>query len=224
MHFILFTGVFYAYLLYKFIGSDKTFDSFKNATYLTFDKYFKIKGQLPYPDRPHIIILNHHRGSFLDTLSACAILPSTKFKFVSYINRVCIARYFLNKNKYIYFDENDPNRYNSILQQATNAVADGYSIVIYPEGERSRYYTSDNRHTLRKFHTGAVRLATDLKLPILSIATSPARSKYKYFLTPGDFTFVAQYYPDLSNINTELLQIDMQQNMQQNINATASLT
>ncbi len=107
--------------------------------------------------RPSIIIANH--SSFVDILCMLMVTP----KVVMMSNRwVWHSPFFGAVVRYVGFlraeDEVTVN-----LERAREALAEGYSIIIFPEGTRSR----DGR--IGRFHKGPFLLAEQLKVPIVPV-------------------------------------------------------
>lgn len=106
--------------------------------------------------KPAVIIANHQ--SFLDIL----LMLSTSPKIVM------VAKDYVFKNPFFglvahYCDFYSANDYTQLTENLRERVAEGYSIVIFPEGTRS----ADCQ--VQRFHKGAFYLAQQLQLDILPI-------------------------------------------------------
>lgn len=108
-------------------------------------------------DKPAVIIANHQ--SFVDILVLLALLP----RVVMVTNRwVWKSPFFGRIVRFSGFMSTDEG-YDTMVQRLQLKVANGYSVVIFPEGTRS----SDC--TVKRFHKGAFFLAGALKLDIVPV-------------------------------------------------------
>src|SRR5690606_35857526 len=105
--------------------------------------------------RPAVVIANH--SSFLDTLSIGMLAPRSIFLVNDWVwkspvfGRAVRALGFYPVSKGL----------ESGLDDLRNKVAQGYSLIVFPEGTRSQ----DN--VVKRFHKGAFYLAEQLQLDIL---------------------------------------------------------
>ncbi len=108
-------------------------------------------------ERPAVIIANHQ--SFIDIL----LLLSTTPKIVMVTNGwVWNSPFFGRIVRYADFHHTG-NGYEELARRLKERVAEGYSVVIFPEGTRSADCS------IRRFHKGAFYLASLLELDILPI-------------------------------------------------------
>ncbi|SMC31669.1 trifunctional MMPL family transporter/lysophospholipid acyltransferase/class I SAM-dependent methyltransferase [Moheibacter sediminis] len=108
-------------------------------------------------DRPRIIIANH--TSQLDTPTLGMIHPKSIFMVN---NRVLNSKFFGKAIQMAGFYSVSDN-YEEGLDGLREKIRQGYSIIIFPEGTRSR--TS----AIQRFHKGAFFLANELNLEILPV-------------------------------------------------------
>lgn len=108
-------------------------------------------------DKPAVIIANHQ--SFVDILVLLALLP----RVVMVTNRwVWKSPFFGRIVRFSDFMSVEEG-YDIMVQRLQPKVANGYSVVVFPEGTRS----SDC--TVKRFHKGAFFLAEALKLDIVPV-------------------------------------------------------
>jgi len=130
----------------------------------------KIKGNLP-KDLLCGIVFNHS-SSFWDYAACVAIMGyKKKWKVVvgTNLHKYPIFRHFL-KRIGIGVDRNDFNSKAEAAQKMKDALSDGYSIAIFPEGTRMRSYQWDK--VLLPFKNSIFTLADELKIPIVPIVFS----------------------------------------------------
>lgn len=123
-----------------------------------------ITGKIPY--KGGIVVANH--TSHLDTVVLFHLLPWIRKPFVvaakdywgAGIRRITtnsvIATQFVNRE--------EGNGYEALKQAVAERIAKGELLIIFPEGTRT--LTGEIGH----FHNGAVRLASDLRVPIYPVA------------------------------------------------------
>ena len=108
-------------------------------------------------DKPAVIIANH--TSFIDILVMLGFYPKVVMVTNSWVWR---SPFFGRIVRYADF-YHTADGYDKLADSLREKVADGYSVVIFPEGTRS----PDG--TIGRFHKGAFYLAEKLKLDILPI-------------------------------------------------------
>lgn len=108
-------------------------------------------------DKPAVIIANHQ--SFIDIL----LLLGLNRKLVMVTNGwVWRSPFFGKIVRYLDFYHTEDG-YEQLVESLKDKIADGYSVIVFPEGTRS----SDCK--IKRFHKGAFYLAEQLKLDILPI-------------------------------------------------------
>ncbi len=112
-------------------------------------------------DGTYVMVANHQ--SLLDILVLFRLF--THFKWVSKIEnfRIPLIGWNMRLNRYIELKRGDRESVARMLEACRATLAEGNSIIMFPEGTRS----PDGR--LRSFKEGAFELALDTKRPILPI-------------------------------------------------------
>jgi 1-acyl-sn-glycerol-3-phosphate acyltransferase len=112
-------------------------------------------------DATYVMVANHQ--SLLDILVLFRLF--VHFKWVSKIEnfRIPLIGWNMRLNRYIQLRRGDRSSVVQMLTQARETLAEGNSVMIFPEGTRS----PDGR--LRAFKTGAFLLAQTARLPVLPI-------------------------------------------------------
>lgn len=110
----------------------------------------------------YVVVSNHQ--SQLDILAIYRIF--FHFKWVSKIEvfRLPFLGWNMRLNNYIPLKRGDKESIRAMLEKCREALEEGSSICMFPEGTRSE------TGILRPFKPGAFQLAHELKLPILPIA------------------------------------------------------
>jgi 1-acyl-sn-glycerol-3-phosphate acyltransferase len=113
------------------------------------------------PDVAYVMVVNHQ--SLLDILVLFRLF--THFKWVSKIEnfRVVFVGWNMSLNRYIKLRRGDKDSVEQMMQACETALAEGSSIMMFPEGTRS----ADGR--LKPFKHGAFTLAQRMRVPILPI-------------------------------------------------------
>lgn len=105
-----------------------------------------------HPGRPAIYMANHQ--SYFDIFALLAALP-VDFKFImkQELMRIPLLGMAMRRAGYIGLERKDPRQAVASLQRAAEKIRSGLSILVFPEGTRSR----DGR--LRDFKRGGFNLA-----------------------------------------------------------------
>ena len=126
--------------------------------------------------KPSIIVTNH--TSFLDILITLSLSPKIIIVVKDWVYKSALFGPLVRYAGFIYIGDGP----EANLEMMKKRVADGYSILIFPEGARSK----DDK--IRRFHKGAFFLAKELKLditPLLTYGCSYVLPKTEYFVKTG---------------------------------------
>jgi len=104
-----------------------------------------------------IIISNH--SSFLDIVILLSLFPRSKMMVKRWVYTTPILRFFIRYFDYLPAEEGIDEH----IIRAKKHLNDGYSIIIFPEGTRSK--SGD----IQRFHKGAFALSKRLDVPILPV-------------------------------------------------------
>lgn len=127
--------------------------------------------------KPSIIIANH--SSFLDILLLIMLHPRIIILVKDWVYNSPLFGYFIRYAGYIYTETGAGENFEKIKSR----LADGYSLLIFPEGSRS----ADGE--IHRFHKGAFYLAQELKLDITLIlihGASYVLPKSEYLVRHGE--------------------------------------
>jgi 1-acyl-sn-glycerol-3-phosphate acyltransferase len=125
------------------------------------------------PDQTYVVVANHQ--SLLDILVLFRLFRH--FRWVSKIEnfRIPIVGWVMRMNRYVELERGKAESVRRMLRACEQALAEGNSLLIFPEGTRSE------SGALRPFKTGAFELARNARCPILPVVidgTSKALPKH----------------------------------------------
>jgi uncharacterized protein len=127
-------------------------------------------------DKPVIYIANH--TSFLDILLAIMLNPKIVLMVKGWVYNSPFFGPIIRYAGYVYTDDGPEEN----IEKMRALVADGYSLLIFPEGTRSE----DGK--IGRFHKGAFHLAEELKLdiqPLLIHGASDVLPKGDFLISAG---------------------------------------
>lgn len=119
-----------------------------------------IEGDMP-PDRPYVMVANHQSTVDIGLLFCLPLY----YKWVSKAEnfRVPFIGWSMSLNRYIKIRRGTVSSTLRMMRDCDRALREGNSVMIFPEGTRSR----DGR--LRPFKDGAFELAVRHRVPVLPI-------------------------------------------------------
>jgi len=116
---------------------------------------------------PYIVVSNH--GSVLDIPANMTLPLPLRVVGKTSLFEVPIMGWYMTFSRQIPLDADDPASVASMMTCVKEALAEGVSVLIFPEGTR----TVDG--TLGVFNRGAFRLAKDLDVPLLPVVVEGTR-------------------------------------------------
>lgn len=126
---------------------------------------------------PKVYVSNH--SSNLDFLVVPTLMPT----MVKILGKEELVSYpvvgLVMKHLYITVRRNDPEDREICMQKMKDALKEGYSIFIFPEGTRN-----NGANELRSFYDGAFRLAIEAQVPLVALTIFNASERVK----PRSFT------------------------------------
>lgn len=75
----------------------------------------------------------------------------------------------------VFLDREDPRKAMRALNEATENLKKGYSVSIFPEGTRNK----GQEGTVQEFKSGAFRIASKAKVPVVPVAISGTRAIFE---------------------------------------------
>jgi len=136
------------------------------------------------PRRSYIYMANHMSNFDIPVLQA--FLP-VQFRWLAKaeLYKIPVFGYAMKRAGYISIDRSDRKSAIESLNKAVNIIRDGISVVIFPEGTRSR------THNIQPFKKGGFFLAVDSGVPIIPIiihGTERIMPKKQMLIKPGNVT------------------------------------
>ncbi|WP_102028844.1 lysophospholipid acyltransferase family protein [Salirhabdus sp. Marseille-P4669] len=122
-----------------------------------------VMGNEKFPDGPVLVVANH-QGNF-DIFAVLGFLDKP-LGFISKmeVKKVPLARTWMEYMHCVFLDRKDKRQSVKAFRDGIQYLQDGYSLVIFPEGTRSK-----GKHT-NPFKSGSFRLATKAGVPIVPVA------------------------------------------------------
>jgi len=161
---------------------------------------YTIVGHQNLPTEP-VVILSNHQSQWETILFYKLVFPVAPI-LKRELLRIPFWGWAMKLQRPIAIDRSNPREAGkSLLIQGVDRIKKGYSIIIFPEGTRSR------PGTMKRFSRGGARLAVAAKAPIIPIAHNagicwPPRSFLKY---PGTITVtIGVPIPSLNRSSDEL--------------------
>lgn len=118
--------------------------------------------------RSYIVMSNHQ--SLFDVWALIGKLPlQLRWIIKSDIKKIPVFGYALDRMGHIYIDKNKRKDSTAGLLKASRKIKQGTSIVIFPEGTRSK------TGRLQRFHKGGALIAIESGVPILPVTVNGSR-------------------------------------------------
>ncbi len=152
--------------------------------YLSLTKV-KIDGNNNFdPDRSYVFVANHQ--SIYDIFLIYGWLNS-KFRWImkKELRLIPLVGYTCERMGHIFIDRSSPIRARQSLEKAKERLKNGGSIVLFPEGTRTR------NGQVGRFKRGAVTIASELNMPIIPLTIKGAYEvlpRHSGYIKPGIIT------------------------------------
>jgi 1-acyl-sn-glycerol-3-phosphate acyltransferase len=156
---------------------------------LTFVQPWKIK-RVKVPEGPYMIISNH--ASYFDIFLMYSVLPQHRFLFMGkgeILSYPLVKTFFKRLNIPVF--RNDRLKAAKSFIQAKQAIAEGWSIVIFPEGG----IPDNEKPCMVPFKDGAFKLAKNAGVPIVPLTFL---DNYHIFSDPG--AILGPAHPGISRV------------------------
>ncbi len=140
-----------------------------------------VSGKENIPNGPVLFVANHEGNFDIPVLLGFIEKP---FGFISKVEvkKVPIIRDWMVMISCVFIDRTNRRQSVQMIRQAAENLKKGHSLVIFPEGTRSR------GAGLKEFKTGAMRIAKEAGVPIVPIAVSGTSGLFevnKFGVTPS---------------------------------------
>lgn len=171
----------------KHIKGEENADSYiRKSIYLWSEFTIKIIGMNieekrmeELPKEPCLFVSNHE--SILDMPLLVHALRDRKIIFVGKkeILKVPVMGHWLKLSKGIPIDRENPRKAMKSIELAVERIKEGYSVIIFPEGTRSK------NGKVNEFKKGSFKIATKAKAPIVPVSIDGSVDAFE---GPKDFT------------------------------------
>lgn len=118
--------------------------------------------------------IGNHRG-FFDVVAAYAVMPDlTGFIAKREMRRWPLIGWWMRTTHCLFMDRENRREGLKTIIDGVNNLKSGISMVIYPEGTRSK-----EEGRMLEFHSGSFKLATKAKVPIIPIAANNSSAVFE---------------------------------------------
>lgn len=136
-----------------------------------------IHGEENIPDSGPVVIMSNHQG-YADIPVLFAVFRKFQFGFIAkqYLAKIPFYGKWMPRIRSVFIENDDPREALRAINTGIEYINDGFSMVICPEGTRSR------GTEVGPFMRGAVKLATKPGVPIIPVAIN---GTYRMFEETG---------------------------------------
>jgi 1-acyl-sn-glycerol-3-phosphate acyltransferase len=120
-------------------------------------------GQENIPKDKPVVFISNHQGNFDIPLFMSYIDKPTGFIAKIEMNKLPVIRNWMEYMNCVFMDRSNIRKSAEAIVEGVNIIKKGYSLVIFPEGTRSR------GNTIGEFKAGSFKLATKSKVPIVPV-------------------------------------------------------
>lgn len=121
----------------------------------------KVHGKVALAEGQGALFVGNHQGSFDIPLLIAFMGHPIAFIAKVELRKVPLVGAWMEHIGCLFLDRGDKRQAVALMREATSALQEGYSLVIYPEGTRS------NSHEMAPFKSGSVNLAIRAGVPII---------------------------------------------------------
>lgn len=154
---------------------------------------FVVKGQEKIPADGPVIFTPNHSGAFDIPAIVLTTTKSPIFMAKKELGKIPLLKSWMDAVDCVFVDRANKQSAHSSLQNAIDAVNDGRSLVIFPEGTRSK--TGE----LGEFRGGAMKIAMETGATVLPVLIEGTRERLE---ETGDITSGTVYVTYLDPIAT----------------------
>lgn len=124
-----------------------------------------VKGRENLPTKGPIVYMCNHQG-YADIIALCAALDTIQFGYVAKkeLQKVPLYGPWILEIRSVLIERDHPRESIKAISKGINFINDGFSMMIFPEGKRSK------GPEMGEFKKGAMKLATKPKVPIIPVS------------------------------------------------------
>ena len=123
----------------------------------------KIYGEENIPNDKNVLFISNHQSNFDIAIFIALIKKNVGFVAKVEMEKAPILSQWMKNIHCIFMDRNDIKKAAKTIIEGINLLKNGYSLVIFPEGTRSRC------NKMGKFKAGSFKLATKSKTTIIPV-------------------------------------------------------
>jgi len=138
-----------------------------------------VKGMENIPDNQACVFMGNHRGFFDVIITYSLFKGRTGFVAKDSFKKVPLLRVWMSRLHCLFLNRSDIRAGLKTILEGIELLKNGVSMVIYPEGTRSR---SDNQKELLPFHDGSMKLSTKSNCPIVPMAITNTSAVFEEHL------------------------------------------
>ncbi len=158
----------------------------------------RVKGSENIPDAGPAAIVMNHQG-YADIVCACALIDQFQFGFIAKSELLKMPLYgkWMMDIRSVLIDRSNPREALKSLSEATELLKLGFSLVIFPEGTRSK------SHEIGEFKKGSLKFATRAGVKLLPVVIDGTAEMYEI---PGyirGWDLKASILPPIETANME---------------------
>lgn len=145
-----------------------------------FGATLNVRGRENLPTDGPVVYMSNHQG-YADIIAHCAALDTIQLGFVAKkeLEKVPLYGPWIKEVRSVLIERDNPRESIKAISKGINFINEGFSLMIYPEGTRSK------GPEMGEFKKGALKLATKPGVPIIPISTD---GTWKCFEEQGKMT------------------------------------
>jgi 1-acyl-sn-glycerol-3-phosphate acyltransferase len=148
---------------------------------------FKVEGKENLPEAgPYIVAMKHQ--SIYETLKIFHLFGDIRIIFKRQLSWIPIWGWYINKVGMIPVDRGKKGAMNSVIENAAPVIAQGHSVLLYPQGTRVSINTTIQE---KPYKQGVSRLYAHYQIPIVPVAMNAGKfwPKHAFLIKSGTVTF-----------------------------------
>jgi len=143
----------------------------------------------------NVLFVSNHQSNYDIPLLLSRIPRPIAFVAKVEIAKIPLMSHWMKEMGCIFLDRSDIRQSLKVMQEGTKRLEDGYNMVIFPEGTRSK------DGTMSEFKQGSLRLATKANVPIIPVSIINSGNMWEYSgrritKTQAEIIFHDPIYPD----------------------------